>query len=85
MSEQDELTGIELNLKEIGASETVKTIQALLIAHQLGELMRESYSMRKSESVKMVDHFAHLMATRDPALGAIVDGFINGWIGDKKA
>jgi hypothetical protein len=85
MSEQDELTGIELNLKEIGASETVKTIQALLIAHQLGELMRESYSMRKSESVKMVDRFAHLMATRDPALGAIVDGFINGWIGDKKA
>lgn len=85
MSEQNELTGIELNLKEIGASETVETVVALAIAHQLGVFMRESYSMRKHQSINVVDRFAHVMATKDPALGAIVDGFLNGWLGDKKA
>lgn len=66
-------------LKEIGAAENIETINAFLIAHQIGQMVRKSYSMRKSESEKMFNNFAHTMAQLDPAHGAMVDGFISGW------
>ena len=75
----DATANFRRSLQEIGAAENIQTVQAFLITVQLGTMVRKSYSMKKSESEKMFNNFAHAMAQIDPAYGAMVDGFINGW------